>query len=95
MQGKKGKKGKRTIRMTLSEDEYRSLTEASGRYGFAYPAKFVKASVRMVMERLTEAGYSCGGSAAGEDEIQSEFRDYSDWQRTSDHVFGPDVRKRR
>lgn len=90
-----GKKGKRTIRMTLSEDEYKSLTEASGRYGFAYPAKFVKASVRIVMERLTNVEYTYGKSSTREDEIQDVFQDYSDWQRTSDHVFGPDMKKRR
>lgn len=90
-----GKKGKRTIRMTLSEDEYKSLAEASGRYGFAYPAKFVKASVRIVMERLVNVDCAYGPSPAHEDEIQDVFQDYSDWQRTGRHVFGPDIRKRR
>lgn len=90
-----GNRGKRTIRMTFSEAEYESLREVSGRYGFAYPAKFAKASIRIIMDRLESVEYVYGSPQSREDEIREVFQDYSDWQSTSEHVFGPDVRERK
>lgn len=89
------RKGKRTVRMTFTEAEYKSLSEMSGRYGFAYPAKFVKASVRIIMERLENVEYVYGPAPTDHEEIRDVFKDYSDWQRTSDHAFGSDIRQRR
>lgn len=47
------------------------------------------------MSRLMRVDYVYGSPSKDEDEIKDMFQDYSDWERSSDHVFGPNINKRR
>lgn len=91
-----GDKGnKRAIRIKFSEAEYECLRDYAQVYNYPYPAKFARALIRVAMSRLIRVDYVYGSPSKGEDEIKNMFQDYSDWERSSDHVFGPNINKRR
>ena len=91
-----GDKGnKRAIRIKFSEAEYECLRDYAHVYNYPYPAKFARALIRVAMNRLIRVDYVYDSPSKGEDEIKNMFQDYSDWERSSDHVFGPNINKRR
>ena len=91
-----GDKGnKKAIRIKFSEAEYECLRDYAHVYNYPYPAKFARALIRVAMNRLIRVDYVYDSPSKGEDEIKNMFQDYSDWERSSDHVFGPNINKRR
>lgn len=86
---------KRAIRIKFSEAEYECLRDYAHVYNYPYPAKFARALIRVAMSRLMRVDYVYGSPSKDEDEIKDMFQDYSDWERSSDHVFGPNINKRR
>nr|DAR35751.1 MAG TPA: hypothetical protein [Caudoviricetes sp.] len=91
-----GDKGnKRAIRIMFTEAEFGYLRDYAHIYNYPYPAKFARALIRIAMSRLTEVEYVYGSRTQGEDEIKDMFQNYSDWERSSDHAFGPNINKRR
>lgn len=91
-----GDKGnKKAIRIKFSEAEYECLRDYAYVYNYPYPAKFARALIRVAMSRLMRVDYVYGSLSKDEDEIKDMFQDYSDWERSSDHVFGPNINKRR
>lgn len=89
--GNKGKK--KVIRIKFPEAEYECLRDYAHVYNYPYPAKFARALIRIAMSRLTNVEYVYGPTKS-DDEIRDMFQNYSDWERSSDHVFGPDINKR-
>lgn len=91
-----GDKGnKRAIRIKFTEAEYECLRDYAHVYNYPYPAKFARALIRIAMNSLAGVEYVYGSRTQGEDEIKDMFQNYSDWERSSDHAFGPNINKRR
>ena len=91
-----GDKGnKRAIRIKFTEAEFECLRDYAHVYNYPYPAKFARALIRIAMSRLTGVEYVYGSRTQGEDEIKDMFQNYSDWERSSDHAFGPNINQRR
>lgn len=91
-----GDKGnKRAIRIKFSEAEYECLRDYAYVYNYPYPAKFARVLIKIAMSRLTGVEYVYGSRTQGEDEIKDMFQNYSDWERSSDHAFGPNINQRR
>lgn len=91
-----GDKGnKRAIRIKFTEAEFECLRDYAHVYNYPYPAKFARALIKIAMSRLTGVEYVYGSRTQGEDEIKDMFQNYSDWERSSDHAFGPNISKRR
>lgn len=91
-----GNKGnKKTIRIKFPEAEFECLRNYAHVYNYPYPAKFARALIRIVMSRLAGVEYVYGSSTSRDDEIRDMFQNYSDWERSSDHAFGPNINKRK
>ena len=83
------------LHVTLPPERMAMLRELALRHGYRSVARFSAAVLWGTVLRAAACGSPAETEGSGADTIAGEFAGLSEWELDADHVYAPDIRKRR